>query len=205
MAIGSVMVFAMVAPIVAVPVAGLLESAFGTTEFSQARAGAVYFFGLLWLGVWMAMAFVPGIGFTLLGWLPLWTGAGRHRVFEKWWTAAACGAVPGMLAVAGFLAWQRHSVEMRGGEGWSWPIEVGGVVGGGAAGAVVFLMSVFLAPKPKVVPLMEIPAGNLAKPKENAVIMPPEVKAVPKVGRGKKKAEKPKWTDWGKEWQPPED
>lgn len=201
MAICALIAFTLVVPVVTVAAAGLLELAAGPPDTAKGRSAVTLLIGIVFMGVWAAMVSVPGLGFTLAGWLPVWATARRHGVFGKWWKAVLCGTVPGMVAMGIFQVWHHQEmISKEGGNPWPWTVVAGSVAGGAFAGALVFGLSSLVAPKKKVEEVVILP-GDLTKPEEKKAV---EVKAA-KVPRGKKKAEKPKWTDWGKVWQPPED
>lgn len=225
LALLSVCVFSVVGSVVSVASATLFEQFFGTSEFSQGRAGGIFLAGFFLLGLIMLVFTIPAGGFTSLIWLPLWWSGDSHPVFRRKGLAVLVGAFGGLvvwLCWLGYWYFISGNPEFAGGHRspdprtWSDSILLGSLVGPVAAGALVFLLTTFFADKEgRGRVLMEIPprvvavGGNAAK--KSPAIPPSPPKAIPASlpkkapppdkGRPKKK---PSWTDWGETKHPPE-
>lgn len=206
LALAAAILFAVLTPLIAVPVAVLLEQARGESDGSLSRAGLTYFFGFFWMGVWMAMALVPAAGFAVAGWMPFWVAGSKRSGLRKWWVALIWGALAGLVAVMVFLLLEGFA-SLPGGNGkWSVAAVSGGLIGGSIVGAGLFLLTVKLMPKIREERLIAAPPPVISVAPAPVKIGKIEVpKPVVKKPKKEKRDENLKWTDWGKTWKPPGD
>ena len=206
LALAAAVLFAVFVPLIAVPVAVMLEPVFSEPDDSRARAGITFFFGFFWMGVWMAMALVPGAGFALLGWIPFWTTGSKKTGLRKWWIAVILGVLAGLIAVLVFLFVEGFAAMPGGGGKWSVAAVIGGAAGGSVVGAGLFFVTLKLMPRvreerliaPMTPVISERPQPVMVERIEKPEVPKPEVKKAKK-----QKDENLKWTDWGKTWKPP--
>jgi hypothetical protein len=207
-ALAVAILFAVFAPIIAVPVAVMIESAAANPGIPGSKAGVTFVFGFFWMGVWMAMALVPGAGFAVAGWLPFWIAGAKRMGIRKLWLAMTWGALAGSAAVLVFLFVEGFAA-LPGGDGkWSNAVVSGSVAGASLVGAGLFLVTLRFMPRVRqdgmiaamapVIPAARQPVD--ARERDRSPVLP---KAEPTKPEKAKKDPDLKWTDWGKVWKPP--